>query len=96
MPSKRIIARLEKENRQFEKLLDIQEKLGRTRSLEDMMPLLVSEISQLLDAERTTIFLIDWDTMELRAICAEGLSPEDLVISCGWGLSAGRYSPGRR
>ena len=68
MPDKYSIASLEKENRQFKKLLDIQKRLGHERQLDRLLPLIIKEISELLDAERTTIFLVDWENMELQVI----------------------------
>lgn len=77
---------LEKENRQFKKLLSIQRRLGKTQELAGLLPLVVQEISELLNAERTTIFLVDWEHMELQALFAEGAEKSDLIIRLKMGI----------
>jgi len=79
-------AEMEKENRQFKKLLAIQDKLGKAHGVSGLLPLVIHEISELLDAERTTIFLVDWEHMELQALCAEGVEREKLVIKLKMGI----------
>lgn len=86
MTSDPILRTLEKENRQFKKLLNIQGRLGKAQELAELLPLVVGEISELLDAERTTIFLVDWEHMELQALFAEGADKSDLVIRLRMGI----------
>jgi HD-GYP domain-containing protein (c-di-GMP phosphodiesterase class II) len=86
MTNEQLIQNLEKENRQFNKLLSIQRRLGKTQELAGLLPLVVREISELLDAERTTIFLVDWEHMELQALFAEGAEKSDLVIRLKMGI----------
>lgn len=86
MTSDPILRTLEKENRQFKKLLNIQGRLGKAQELAELLPLVVGEISELLDAERTTIFLVDWEHMELQALCAEGADKSDLIIRLKMGI----------
>jgi HD-GYP domain-containing protein (c-di-GMP phosphodiesterase class II) len=77
---------LEKENRQFKKLLGIQRRLARERQLDRLLPLIIKEISEILDAERTTIFLVDWDNMELQARFAEGITEKEITIKLKMGI----------
>ncbi|NTV13168.1 MAG: GAF domain-containing protein [Desulfobulbaceae bacterium] len=86
MTSAQHLANMEKENRQFKKLLAIQGKLGKTHGVSGLLPLVIHEISELLDAERTTIFLVDWEHMELQALFAEGVAREELVIKLKMGI----------
>ena len=86
MTDEQLISTLEKENRQFKKLLSIQHRLGRTQELSGLLPLVVREISELLDAERTSIFLVDWEHMELQALFAEGADRSDLIIKLKMGI----------
>lgn len=86
MTDDQLILTLEKENRQFKKLLSIQRRLGKTQELAGLLPLVVREISELLDAERTTIFLVDWEHMELQALFAEGAEKSDLIIRLKMGI----------
>jgi len=86
MTDDQLIQTLEKENRQFKKLLSIQRRLGKTQELAGLLPLVAREISELLDAERTSIFLVDWEHMELQALFAEGAEKSDLVIKLKMGI----------
>lgn len=86
MTAAQLLQNLEKENRQFKKLLNIQRRLGKTHDLAALLPLVVREISELLDAERTTIFLVDWEHMELQALFAEGVAKDELVIKLKMGI----------
>lgn len=44
------------------------------------------EISELLDVERSSMFLFDWKTMELRACFSEGVNPDTLVVPLRMGV----------
>lgn len=77
---------LAKENRQFKKLLAIQAKLGKAQGVSGLLPLIIHEISELLEAERTTIFLVDWEHMELQALVAEGVDRSELLIKLRLGI----------
>ena len=48
MPVKHTANLLEKENRQFKKLLDIQKRIGSERQIDKLLPLIIEEISELL------------------------------------------------
>jgi len=80
------LSHLAKENRQFKKLLAIQGKLGKAQGVSGLLPLVIQEISELLDAERTTIFLVDWERMELQALFAEGVDRSELLIKLRMGI----------
>lgn len=77
---------LNNDNRQFKKLLDIQKRIGSQRQIDKLLPLIIKEISELLDAERTTIFLIDWESMELQAKFAEGINEKEITIKLKMGI----------
>ncbi|MBU0483447.1 MAG: GAF domain-containing protein [Proteobacteria bacterium] len=86
MADNHLVNSLEKENCQFKKILAIQKRIGSERQLDRLMPLIISEISELLDAERTTIFLIDWERMELQAKFAEGIVEQEITIKLKMGI----------
>jgi len=86
MTTDRLIMSLQRENRQFKQLLNIQRRLGKPRELTGLLPLIIREISALLDAERTTIFLVDLAGMELQALFAEGAEKNDLIIKLKMGI----------
>ena len=77
---------LKKENRKFKILQAIQKKIGAERDIDKLLPLIISEISRLIEADRTSIFLVDWDTMELRAKFAEGMANDFITIKMKMGI----------
>lgn len=64
------------ENQKFAQILAIQRRVGSVRDLGQLLPLVIAEFSDLVDADRSTLFLLDHDTMELRARFAQGLKAE--------------------
>ena len=77
---------LKKENQRFKILLEIQKKIGSERGIDRLLPLIISEISKLIEADRTSIFLVDWDTLELRAKFAEGIADNKISIDLRMGI----------
>ena len=77
---------LEKENRKFEILQEIQKRIGAERDIDKLLPLIISEISHLIEADRTSLFLVDWDTLELRAKFAEGVEGDSIRINLRMGI----------
>lgn len=77
---------LEKENRKFRILQEIHKKIGAERDIDKLLPLIISEISKLFDADRTSVFLVDWDTLDLRAKFAEGVENDSISIKLGIGI----------
>ena len=77
---------LEKENRKFKILLEIQKRIGAERDINKLLPLIISEISELIEADRTSIFLVDWDSLELRAKFAEGVANDSISIKLRMGI----------
>jgi len=77
---------LKKENQKFKLLQEIQKKIGSERNIDKLLPLIISEISELIDADRTSIFLVDWDTLELRAKFAEGVADDAISIKLRMGI----------
>ena len=77
---------LEKESRKFNILQEIQKKIGAERDIDKLLPLIISEISELIEADRTSLFLVDWDTLELRAKFAEGVASDSISIKLRMGI----------
>ncbi len=71
----------------FERYLDVQRRIGVERDPDRISQLAMREVAHLLGAERSTLFLFNWDSMELRARFAEGL-PENraLVVPLRMGI----------
>jgi GAF domain-containing protein len=70
----------------YRRCLDLQRRIGHVRDPELLAQLAMSEVSGLLDADRSTLFLFDWDTMELRANFAAGISGRPLVVPLRMGI----------
>ncbi len=49
---------LEAENTRLKRFIEIEKKIGGERNINQLLPLIISEISQFLDADRTTLFLL--------------------------------------
>ena len=77
---------LEKQNQKFKILQEIQWKIGSERDIDKLLPLIISEISKLIEADRTSIFLVDWDTLDLKAKFAEGVADGEISIKLRMGI----------
>jgi putative nucleotidyltransferase with HDIG domain len=88
-----VIAGLEKEidaiktrNEQLGKFIEIGKAMCIERDLDRLIPLVMNSISKALDADRSTLFIIDWDRMELWTKFAEGLDRGEIKIQLKMGL----------
>ena len=68
------------DRRRLERLLEIQRSVSQERDLERLPGLVMREVTELLGADRSTLFLIDGDTMELRACFAEGVATNKAIV----------------
>lgn len=66
--------------------LEIQRRVGSVRDLGELSQRVMAEVTALLDADRSSLFLFDWDTMELRAHFAEGVDGRSLTVPLRMGL----------
>ncbi len=78
--------KLEAENGRLKRFIEIEKRIGGERNIDQLMPLIMTEISRFLDADRSTLFLLDWERMELWAKFAEGLKPGKIIIKFGMGI----------
>lgn len=70
----------------FRHLLEIQRRVSQERNLEQLPGLVMREVTELLAADRSTLFLIDNQTMELRACFAEGVEAKAIVVPLRMGV----------
>ncbi len=77
---------LEAENRQLKRFIEIEKKIGGERNINQLLPLIMTEISRFLDADRSTLFLLNWEGMELWAKFAEGLEAGKISIKMRMGI----------
>lgn len=74
------------ENKKLRQFLDIQRQFSTERDLDRLLPMIMSQISTFLDAERCSLFLMDWEQMTLWARYAEDLEVDDIQIELKMGL----------
>lgn len=81
------IEQLRAKNQQLERFLEIGKLLGSERNIDKLLPLIMHETSNLLAAERSTVFLLDHERMELWTKFAEGLNDQRIVIELKMGVT---------
>jgi len=74
------------DHERFRHCLEIQRRVSSERKLGRLAQLVMSEVTALLGADRSTLYLFDWDTMELRANFAEGIEGRTLVVPLRMGI----------
>ena len=70
----------------FGRLLEIQRRVSQERNLARLPGLVMREVTELLNADRSTLFLLDGQTMELRACFAEGVVGKSIVVPLRMGV----------
>lgn len=80
------IRELTAENEQIKQILSMGAVLYKERNLEKLLPLMMTEISKILEAERSTLFLVDWERGQLWTKFAEGLESNRIHIALKMGL----------
>lgn len=85
------IARLERalarEQAKTRALSDISAALGSTLDLDELLALVASRITEVIDADRSTIYLLDEDGEYLVSRVAEGQARSDIRLKVGEGLA---------
>ena len=80
------IQELTAENEQLKQILALGDTLCVERNLDKLLPLMMKEISSLLAADRSTLFLMDWEQRQLWTKFAEGLESDHIHIGLKMGL----------
>ena len=85
------IARLERalarEQAKTRALADISAALGSTLDLDELLALVASKITEVIDADRSTIYLLDDDGEHLVSRVAEGQGRSEIRLKVGEGLA---------
>ncbi|HEX8988965.1 MAG TPA: HD domain-containing phosphohydrolase [Rhodocyclaceae bacterium] len=68
------------------RLIEIQRRVSQEHSLQRLPGLVMREVSELLTADRSTLFLFDRQTMALRACFAEGVVGQAIVVPLRMGV----------
>ena len=83
---KKAVHKLQAENEHLRKFIEIEKKIGIERSFNQLLPLIITEISEFLNADRSTLFLLDFDRMELWTKFAEDLEVDKIRINLRMGI----------
>ena len=80
------IEELSSENKQLKRFMEIGKVLYDERNVDRLLPLMVTEISRALGADRGTLFLVDWERMKLSTRFAEGMDGQRIQLDLRMGL----------
>jgi HD-GYP domain-containing protein (c-di-GMP phosphodiesterase class II) len=84
--SKTTIHQLQAEIKHLKKFIEIEKKIGIERSFNQLLPLIITQISEFFDADRSTLFLLDFDRMALWTKFAEDLEVDKIRIKLRMGI----------
>jgi len=73
--------------RKLEVLLRLSQVLGQEIHLDRMLGIMVSEVTQAMGAERTSLFLYDEPKRELFSKVAEGMQEKEIRVALGVGIA---------
>lgn len=73
-------------HRRYRQLMEIQRRVGTERDISRLPGIIMCEVSELLGTDRSTLFLTDWETMELYACFAQGVEGKDIVVPLRMGI----------
>jgi len=74
------------DDERFRHCLEIQRRVSAEHNLDRLAQVAMDEVTALLGADRSTLFLFDRDTMELRANFAAGVEGRALVVPLRMGI----------
>jgi len=83
---KQEIQDLRTENEQLRRFMEIGNTIWVEKDLDLLIPLIMEKISKSVNADRISLFLADWDRMELWTKFAKGLENERITIDLKIGL----------
>ena len=77
---------LDEQCRCHRQLVEIQRRVGAERDITRLPDIVMREVSSLLGTDRSTLFLLDWETMQLRACFAQGVEGKSIVVPLRMGI----------
>ena len=77
---------LDDQHRQYRQLMEIQRRVGAERDITRLPDIVMREVSELLGTDRITLFLLNWETMQLRACFAQGVEDNAIVVPLRMGI----------
>ena len=86
---------MERERAKLRALQEIGVLLGSTLDLNELLTVVLARISDLMDAERSTLYLLDEDTGELWSKVAQGELVHEIRLKVGEGLAGSVAKTGK-
>lgn len=77
---------LDDQRRRYRQFMEIQRRVGAERDITRLPDIVMREVSELLGTDRSTLFLMDWETMQLRACFAQGIENNSIVVPLRMGI----------
>ena len=77
---------LDDQHQRYRQFMEIQRRVGAERDITRLPDLVMREVSELLGTDRSTLFLMDWETMQLRACFAQGIEGNSIVVPLRMGI----------
>jgi len=90
----RLVEQLEQAHREEAELLAITEAISTELQLDTLLGRIMQATTQLLDAERSTLFIYDTNTDELWSKLAEGTGQKEIRIPSSAGLAGAAFTSG--
>ncbi len=78
---------LEKRVAKLTALLDIGKAMTAERDLDRLLPLIMGEVTKVMEADRSTLFLVDRGRSELWSKIAQGLEVREIRVKIGTGIA---------
>ena len=76
-----------REVRNLNALLDVAKALGAEMQLDNLLPVIISKTTEVIDAERSSLFIYDEDTNEMWSKVAEGMDSKEIRFPVGVGIA---------
>lgn len=92
---RRRLTEVERENERRRRVMEIGQALGREMELADLLPLVIAKVTEVLEADRSTLFLYDRESDELWTMVGEGLEINEIRLPADQGI-AGRVAQSGR
>jgi signal transduction histidine kinase len=78
---------LEREHRKLRALQEVGAALGSTLDLKELLSLVLAQVTEVMDADRSTLYLLDDETGELWSTVAQGEEEHEIRLKVGMGLA---------
>lgn len=82
-----LAGKMERESAKLRVMQEIAELLGSTLDMDELLMIMVGKVSAIMEADRTTIYLLDEEKRELWSRVAEGNEIRELRLPVGKGLA---------